>query len=262
MIKVSVITVCYQAADTIETTIKSVISQTYPDIEYIIIDGGSTDGTVDVINKYADHIAYWRSEQDKGIYDAMNKGISVSTGKFINFMNAGDSFYTDSAVEEMVSKVNDDTVIAYGNTMKVYDLGEKLMYPTPLDGIKKGMVFGHQATFVDASYHKSHLFDTSFRSSGDYDFFYRSYREGAKFQYIPVTVAKYLAQHGMSSSNWSIVAKEDARIRGEENTLKWKLSYSLMIINVGMREWLKKSLPTFWVDKLKKHNFDKIGNKN
>lgn len=87
--KISVVTVCYNAADTIEKTMLSVLNQTHHDIEYIIIDGGSTDGTVEIIRKYADRIAYWVSEPDKGIYDAMNKGIKVATGEWINFMNAG-----------------------------------------------------------------------------------------------------------------------------------------------------------------------------
>lgn len=93
---ISVITVSYNAVLTIEQTILSVINQTYLNIEYIIIDGGSTDGTVNVIKKYADKIAYWVSESDKGIYDAMNKGIAYSHGEYCNFINAGDKFCSSS----------------------------------------------------------------------------------------------------------------------------------------------------------------------
>ena len=81
--KISIVTVCYNAVSVIENTILSVINQTYPDIEYIIIDGGSTDGTVEIIEKYSDRLAYWVSEPDNGIYDAMNKGIKVVTGDYI-----------------------------------------------------------------------------------------------------------------------------------------------------------------------------------
>ena len=84
---ISIVTVSYNAVATIEQTILSVINQTYPNIEYIIIDGGSKDGTIDIIRKYADQIAYWVSEPDEGIYDAMNKGIKIATGEWINFMN-------------------------------------------------------------------------------------------------------------------------------------------------------------------------------
>lgn len=96
-ILISVVTVSYNAVATIEQTLLSVINQTYPNIEYIIIDGGSTDGTVDIIKKYADEIVYWISEPDKGIYDAMNKGIKKANGEWINFINAGDSYYDKKA---------------------------------------------------------------------------------------------------------------------------------------------------------------------
>ena len=90
MLKITFITVCYNAIDTLEKTILSIINQTYPNIEYIIIDGASTDGTVDIIKKYEHKLSYWISEPDKGIYDAMNKGLKRATGDYINFMNADD----------------------------------------------------------------------------------------------------------------------------------------------------------------------------
>ncbi|ROT05017.1 glycosyltransferase, partial [Muribaculaceae bacterium Isolate-104 (HZI)] len=114
MLKISVVTVCYNAADSIEQTMLSVLNQSYPYIEYIVIDGGSTDGTVDIIKKYADRLAYWVSEPDKGIYDAMNKGIAAATGSYINFMNSGDSFYDNRVVEAIFKDGCDSADIIYG----------------------------------------------------------------------------------------------------------------------------------------------------
>jgi glycosyltransferase involved in cell wall biosynthesis len=114
--------VSYNAVLTIEQTILSVINQTYPHIEYIIIDGGSTDGTVDIIKKYANRIAYWVSEPDKGIYDAMNKGIRTAKGEWINFMNAGDLFYSKDTLEKFTEKAPIGFFIFLAGAMMVYVL--------------------------------------------------------------------------------------------------------------------------------------------
>ncbi len=112
---ISVVTVAYNAVATIEQTILSVINQTYPNIEYIIIDGGSTDGTVNIIKKYMDHIAYWVSEPDKGIYDAMNKGGIRATGTFIQFLNAGDWLENEYVVEKIFKKNPKNVDVIYGD---------------------------------------------------------------------------------------------------------------------------------------------------
>ena len=114
--KISVVTVCYNSVDTIEETMLSVLNQTYSDVEYIIIDGGSTDGTVDIIKKYADRIAYWVSEPDNSIYDAMNKGIAVATGDYINFMNSGDSFASKDSISNVLTNIKEDIDIVFGDT--------------------------------------------------------------------------------------------------------------------------------------------------
>ena len=103
--KISIITVSFNAVKVIEETIVSVINQTYTNVEYIIIDGGSTDGTVDIIKEYADKISYWVSESDKGIYDAMNKGGIKALGDFLYFLNAGDSFYNKSSLMSVVKEM-------------------------------------------------------------------------------------------------------------------------------------------------------------
>ena len=112
---ISVVTVSYNAVSTIEQTILSVINQTYPNVEYIIIDGGSTDGTVDIIKKYADKIAYWVSEPDKGIYDAMNKGGLKTTGDFIQFLNAGDWLENEHVIEKIFKDWFKRVDVIYGD---------------------------------------------------------------------------------------------------------------------------------------------------
>lgn len=118
--KISIITVVFNGKDTIGHTIESVLSQTYKDIEYIIIDGGSTDGTVDIIKNFEDRIAYWMSEPDNGIYDAMNKGIKVATGEIIGILNSDDMYADSSVIEEVVNRISREKAdTCYGDLVYV-----------------------------------------------------------------------------------------------------------------------------------------------
>ena len=251
--KISVVTVCYNAAETIEKTILSVINQTYQNIEYIIIDGASTDGTVDIVNKYRDKITHFVSEPDKGIYDAMNKGIIAATGEWINFMNAGDEFY-DNNVLSTIAPQMDNVDIVYGDTMMVYSIGKKLEKPMPLSQIIDRMVFGHQATFIKTEYHKNHLFDLSYKSSADFKFLRDSYIGGAKFQYIPITVVNYEAENGMSASHFLYAKKEDAKILGIDKNWRWRLSFCYFCLIYKTKSLLKRILPNSIVIRIKEKN--------
>ena len=242
MDKISIITICYNCKNVIEKTILSVVRQTYTNIEYIIIDGASTDGTVDVINKYADKINYFVSEPDKGIYDAMNKGLNAATGDWVIFMNAGDSFYNNTVIEHFVPQIEKDTVIAHGDIMVI---GKHFKYhrkPTPIEQMKERMAVRHQATFTRLSYHKIHPFDTSYRSSGDYVFFYNAYFDDkVKFQYIPLCVANF-DNTGTSNVNFKRSFRENRRIWNKENDCIFIIKQEITLAVWQLKRWVRNHI--------------------
>ena len=180
---VSVITVSYNAVSVIERTILSVIGQNYLNLEYIIIDGGSVDGTIDIIKNYQDQISYWISESDGGIYDAMNKGLLQSKGKWINFMNAGDTFSDMFVLDNIFSEeINENVGIVYGNTalfkngVFVESFENKPFWLSLMPFRGKGIC--HQSMFVKSDLAKRMMFDTSYRICSDYDMCYKIYKKG------------------------------------------------------------------------------------
>lgn len=200
---ITIITVSYNAKSIIEETILSVVNQTYPNIEYIIIDGGSTDGTIDIIKKYEDKITQWISEPDKGIYDAMNKGIHLATGEWINFMNCGDTFWKDNTLELFIDNIkeNNNLDIVYGNMIINCNAGKYKVIPEKLENLSIHMPFCHQSTFVQTTLAKKHPFDLQYKYVADYNFFYHAYQNRHVFKYIDVTIANYQIDEGYSASN-------------------------------------------------------------
>lgn len=190
-IKISIVTIVYNGSDIIENTINSVINQTYTNIEYIIIDGGSKDGTQDIINKYEEKISYWKSEPDKGIYDAMNKGIAASTGDYIIFMNAGDRFYDINTIKDIFCKDNNNEDIIYGNTILDTDGVISLSAAKQFEKIKYGMPFCHQSVFVKLSLMKKDNFSLDYKLASDYNFFVALYKDKASFRKTDQLVAVY-----------------------------------------------------------------------
>jgi hypothetical protein len=192
---ITIVTVVFNGEQFLEETILSVINQTYDNVEYIIIDGGSTDGTLDIIKKYEHAIDYWVSENDKGIYDAMNKGIDLATGEWINFMNGGDSFYDDGVLAKVfVSKCYSDFDIVYGHHQVIYPSGRKRFAKAGLvKNLWKGSQFCHQASFVSTGYHKVNKFNLCTKIVADFEFFYNAWKHNAKFKGVDLTVARFEA---------------------------------------------------------------------
>lgn len=250
--KITVVTICYNVVNEIEKTILSVINQTYSNIEYIIIDGASKDGTVEIIKQYKDHISKWISEPDDGIYDAMNKGIELASGDYIQFLNAGDKFHSETCLDEFVPQISESTIIAYGLVNFQYSLMDKVRHPYPLEYMNKWMPFNHPATFVKLSYHKFHLFDTSFKSSGDYAFMYNAYyADHVTFQYIPVIISDFEAETGISMTNYALCKREDARIKGTDKLLFWNIIFGWDLTLYHIKKLIKSFLPQQYLDKRK-----------
>lgn len=249
--KISVVTVCYNAVATLENTILSVLNQTYSNIEYIVIDGGSKDGTIDIIKKYEERLTYWKSEPDKGIYDAMNKGIAVATGEWINFMNAGDTFCDSKVIESLFTQVNAESDVIYGDTRVYKTYGSYIEKPRSLESIKREMPFCHQSTFVKTRHMSSNKFDTRFRIVADYNLFYTLYSENLCFQHIPLPVANYEAISGVSTAALRRL-KEERKV----NNMSWT-SYLINYANLYIRENLKRYLPDMLSNYLQKRSFDK-----
>ena len=170
--KVSVITVVYNGIAHLEQTIQSVINQTYENIEYIIIDGGSTDGTVALLEKYDEHIEYWTSEEDSGIYDAMNKGIAKATGEIVGLINA-DDWYEQDAVRKVVETfLHSGAGVVHGSMNIVKENGTNfLKYAQKnVDNLKKGMVLNHSTIFAKRELYVEHgSFDTNYKIVADWE---------------------------------------------------------------------------------------------
>lgn len=199
--KFSIVTVCYNVADKLEDTIKSVIGQKYHNIEYIIIDGLSNDGTVEIIKKHSKDVTLWISEKDKGVYDAMNKGIMMASGDYINFMNAGDVFYNDYVLKELAERVNSLPSVFFGD-MCIYRNGVKsLVKAKPFYEhlpLHHTMGFNHQCTFVKLDVAKRNLFDLNYKLAADYNMIISIYRAGGDFFYVKDCVVAIYEGNGLS----------------------------------------------------------------
>lgn len=204
MIKVSIITVVLNGAKTIEQTIQSVLEQTYSEIEYIVIDGGSTDGTLDIIRRYSDGIAHWESAPDRGIYNAMNKGISQCHGEIIGIINS-DDWYEHGAVEKMVGAFNqrNDLGVVFGDLYLIKDGNDnelQIRKLSPFSSLWHDMSVNHPTMFVKKEVYDIYgLFDERFMISGDYEIVNRFWSRRVKFGYINSPMAYYRV-NGMSAT--------------------------------------------------------------
>ena len=216
--KYSIITINYNNRDGLERTIKSVINQTCQDFEYIIIDGGSTDGSVDVIRKYTDRIDYWVSEPDKGIYNAMNKGILQAHGEYLNFMNSGDCFYDEEVLGKVLNKGLDADMVV-GKDFH-YNSKTKESFQTIFPKRLSMFTFltgylPHQSTFFKKDLFVNMKYDENYRIVSDWKFYIdKIIGEGCTVSFIDCIVA-WREQNGISSEDVELVSEERQKVLSE-----------------------------------------------
>lgn len=215
--KITIITVCYNCIDTIESTLQNVLKQTYSNVEYIVIDGNSTDGTREVIDRYADRLAYSVSEPDKGIYDAMNKGISKATGEWIIFRNAGDYFFSHTTLSDVFTGYEDkgEALIVGGMRCFSREGFRDAFYQPASDDVWQQAHLPHPATFIRTKIQKSHLYATKYRIASDYRFFQQLRLEGMEVAYYKGLVTLFDNEMGISSTRLALSWKELLLIREE-----------------------------------------------
>lgn len=225
-LKISIITVCYNSAKTIEDTFKSVAGQTYKNIEYIVIDGGSRDETVSIIKKYENIISYWISEPDKGLYDAINKGIEKCSGEFIGILNSDDVFYDSKTIEKIVNFLNENKNIdaCIGNIVQQKDgriirkYSSKNWYPEKL---KLGSMPPHPSIFL-----KKYLFEKfgnytlGYKIASDYELIIRFFlKNKINYKYSDI-ITTSMSVGGVSSSgvsSYKLITKEIDRAFKQNN---------------------------------------------
>lgn len=215
--KLSVVTIVFNDVNNIQKTMNSVFSQTYSNIEYIIIDGASTDGTTEKIKNNSEKIDYWISEPDNGLYDAMNKGLKKATGDYICFLNSGDLFYDEFTVENIFkSSDNQNVDVFYGDTLIVDDNGNikgKRRHRPPKKltwkSFKYGMLVSHQA-FIP-SLKITPLYDLNYKYSSDFDWCIKILKKSTTIINTNIDLIRYL-DGGLTKKRFKASLKERFKI--------------------------------------------------
>ncbi|GAB6392004.1 MAG: glycosyltransferase family 2 protein [Treponematales bacterium] len=235
---VTVVTVVRNGGATLEETILSVVNQTYRNVEYIVVDGASTDGTLDIIRKYEDRIDYWVSEPDRGIYDAMNKGIGLATGEWIVMLNSDDYFEQDACQTIITAILKEKHPVYYAIARVIDSTGNTLyLQASTVNYISKQSI-AHQTAFVSRKIYQSERYSLKYHSASDYDFFSRLAKMGISFCFIEKVIVNYRL-NGVSDS-----------ILGQIETLEIKKKYNyigcgyylLHTLYLKMMSYIKKTL--------------------
>lgn len=222
----SIITINLNNKTGLQKTIDSIIHQTYKNFEWIIIDGGSTDGSKELIQQYKEHLTYWISEKDNGIYEAMNKGINVAKGKYLNFLNSGDCFSSNDILSEL-ALYNYDYDIIYGDAIYTYnDQRQELKTfnnQLSLSYFVSGKVINHQASFIKKELFKNCPYNENFKIVSDWEFWIKQSILNRSFYHINKTIINF-DYTGITSKPSLLQEKEKEIVL---NNLPWAIKKDL-----------------------------------
>ncbi len=240
-ILISIITISYNSEKYIEQTILSVLNQSYKNIEYIIIDGGSTDDTTNIIKKYVDKIAYWHSEKDNGISDAFNKGLAKATGDIVGIINS-DDWYEENCFNEIVENY-DKADILHGMVRYWRDNIQDHVFWGNHKNLTKEMTVNHMSVFVKRCvYTQNGCFSTEYRYAMDYELMLRFHNAGNSFYFIPKVLAN-MRLNGASDQNWKKAYQESKRIK--DKILGVSVAHQTYYFWQIIRTSIRKSLTAF-----------------
>lgn len=246
--KVSVITVCYNSEKTIERTLRSVLSQTYQDIDYIVVDGKSTDQTLSIANKYRSHITHLISESDDGIYDAMNKGLQIATGEIVCFLNSDDIYESNKTIERVAKRFQENRIDAlfggvsffHESTLSKVSRVYKFDH-FDLSKFSFGCMPAHPASFIKRTLMMNNgLFDTSFQIAGDFDYLLRMFKN-LKFNYeCTKDILVRMQMGGVSNQNLTakLILNKEILFSCDKNGVKTNLLKILSRYPFKLAEYL------------------------
>jgi glycosyltransferase involved in cell wall biosynthesis len=220
---ITIVTVVYNNKDFLERTILNVHNQQFEFFEYIVVDGNSTDGTIDIIKKHETKISIWKSEKDTGIYNAMNKAIGLSSGEWIFFLNAGDVFVDEYVLEKVSAHLtNSEYDIVYGDILKHDKSGNLFVKKSTAPGDKHKMYFCHQSVFCRTEICREMPFDEKYSMSADLKFFKLAFQKGFRFKQIdlPITI---FDTTGVSNRNRTKGLRENIKVIKEINTFSSRI---------------------------------------
>lgn len=243
MQKISVITVVFNDIKNIEKTIKNVLKQTYGDIEYIVVDGASTDGTVEIIKKYDERIK-WISEKDRGIYDAMMKGVYMATGEWILFHNSGDFFYSPTSIEDVIKQYDQDNGEDFliGNSIFFNNWGYRNAKPSILEiSYFEEFPVQHPSTFIRRKTQLKYPFNLEYKNSADYYFFVEAFLGGAKYRYFDKIISLIDVSGGVTTEKYDTTVLESIRLlskmgASQERVNKLKGEYRRLLLKKKLRK--------------------------